>query len=113
MATLTRIITKANVSDPWIVVTEDTYITQEQIDTIIKPFWTEFTSLPGFQSNSTTYSEDGSQSTITTVFDTLENLESAIAFFKTSDLGKQRFELFKVAFDAAGIAQYTVEDTIT
>lgn len=78
--TISNIVVK-NESDPWITIEKDTLketFTQEEIDTIIVPFFNFLWALPGYVESINTTSASENKKITNLVFDSYENMMSAI-----------------------------------
>ena len=80
MAKIINTITKQE-QDPWIMVGaafRNDYFTQEEIDTIITPYFAFLDQLAGYNKTDSAAVVDGNQATVTTVFDTAEDAAAAL-----------------------------------
>ena len=108
MAKIIRTFTKADIKDPWVTADTTEYFSQEEIDTIIKPWFNIFTSMPGFISSTNYFT--GVSMICLSEFSTLEEAKKGADFLydKSSELSKKRLALFSREFNKYYIKRYNL-----
>lgn len=113
MPTLQVKLTK-NPEDPWILLLNTypglEYFTQDQIDTILKPYINAVKELPGLLNISESIEEN--TLTLSYEFDTNEHLINSRSLMIDSNLAKSRSTLLNQIMLANGIQPYTVKVSI-
>lgn len=107
-------ITKAP-EDFWILTMNSppslTYFTQEEIDTVMLPYFKEVRKIPGLI-NITEITE-GNTKNVEYIFDTMENMSKSKSVMVDSALAKQRAEIIKLAMVNNNLTPYIIETLIS
>lgn len=100
--------------DPWILSMSEPpslqYFTQEQIDTIMLPYFVEIRAMTGLLD--IVDSTEGDTKSVEYIFDTMENMSKSKAVMVDSDLAKARADIIRNAMVNNGIDPYTLETQI-
>lgn len=100
--------------DPWILTMDSppslAYFTQEEIDTVMLPYFKEIRKIPGLIN--ITETTDGNIKQVEYTFDTMENMSKSKPVMVDSDLAKQRAEIIRLAMVNNNITPYTIETLV-
>lgn len=107
-------ITK-NLDDPWILTMDSPpsleYFTQEEIDTVMIPYFKEVRKIPGLIS--ITETTDGNTKRVEYTFDSMENMSKSKPVMVDSELAKQRASIIRLAMLNNNITPYNIETIIS